>query len=181
MNEKKLPSINEAKDYYEINFKNFSIAMFHPITTEYDNIKKYSKNFVDALINSNLNYILIYPNNDLGSTEIIKEFERLKSNKKIKTFPSLRFEYFLRFLKDASFIIGNSSAGIREAPYYNVPTIDIGTRQNNRAKLKTIFNCNYNLKDILSTINKIKNFKNIDGKTKKDNFHLVKEEVISYF
>ena len=55
------------KIIYEINFKNFSIAMFHPITTEYDNIKKYSKNFVDALINSNLNYILIYPNNDLGS------------------------------------------------------------------------------------------------------------------
>ena len=27
------------------------------------------------------------------------------------------------------------------------------------------------MKDILSTINKIKNFKNIDGKTKKDNFH----------
>ena len=39
--------------------------MFHPITTEYDRIKEYSKNFVDALIDSDLNYILIYPNNDL--------------------------------------------------------------------------------------------------------------------
>ncbi len=174
MEEKKLPSINKAKDYYGISFENYSIAMFHPITTEYDRIKEYSKNFVDALIDSDLNYILIYPNNDLGSLEIIKEFKRIKSHKKIKIFPSLRFEYFLRFLKEASFIIGNSSAGIKEAPFYNIPTIDIGTRQNNRAKLKTIFNCNYNLKDILFTIDKIKNFKNQNDEITKDDFHFGK-------
>ena len=51
----------------------------------------------------------------------------------LKFFHLLDLNIFLRFLKESIFIVGNSSAGIREAPYYNVPTVDIGSRQNNRA------------------------------------------------
>jgi UDP-N-acetylglucosamine 2-epimerase (hydrolysing) len=56
-------------------------------------------------------------------------------------------------------MIGNSSAGIREAPYYNVPSIDIGTRQNNRAKIDSIIHCDYKKEDILYAIEKVKNLK----------------------
>jgi UDP-N-acetylglucosamine 2-epimerase (hydrolysing) len=34
--------------------------------------------------------------------------------------------------------VGNSSAGIREAPVYGVPTIDIGSRQRGRFRHATI-------------------------------------------
>ena len=44
----------------------------------------------------------------------------------------MRFEYFLTLLKNALAIVGNSSAGIREAPVYGVPVVNIGTRQMNR-------------------------------------------------
>jgi len=159
MNSKNLPSIEEAKKYYDIEFKNYAIAMFHPVTTEYDKIQKYAENFVDALIESKLNYIIIYPNNDLGSIEILNEYKRIEKNKNFKIFPSIRFEYFLVLLKNAKFIIGNSSAGIREAPYYNVPSIDIGTRQNNRAKIDSIIHCDYKKEDILYAIEKVKNLK----------------------
>ena len=62
MNEERLPSIDKVKSYYDIDFDNYSIAMFHPITTEYKNIKFHAKNFVDALIESEEKYIVIYPN-----------------------------------------------------------------------------------------------------------------------
>ena len=51
---------------------------------------------------------------------------------RFKIFPSLRFEYFISLLKNAQFLIGNSSAGIHEAPYLGIPTINIGRRQENR-------------------------------------------------
>lgn len=172
MNPNNLPSLEKVKDYYDVLFDDFAIAMFHPITTEYKSIRKYAKNFVNALIESDANYILIYPNNDLGSEEILEEFDILKRHNKIKVFPSLRFEYFLRFLKESQFIVGNSSAGIREAPYYNVPTIDIGTRQNNRASSDLIFNCSYQSEEILKTIKAIKG--NIIKDTKKDVSHFGK-------
>jgi UDP-N-acetylglucosamine 2-epimerase (hydrolysing) len=159
MQESSLPSFEKVIDYYNIPFNDFAVAMFHPVTTEFSNIKKYAKNFVAALKDSGKNYIIIYPNNDLGSAEILSELETLNGNKRFKIFPSLRFEYFLTLLKNSKFIIGNSSAGIREAPYYNIPTIDIGTRQNNRAKMISIFNCGYTKSEILSTIEKINDFK----------------------
>ena len=52
----------------------------------------------------------------------------------------MRFEYFLTLLKNSSFIIGNSSSGVREAPYYGIPSINIGTRQINRVSTKSISN-----------------------------------------
>ena len=174
MDEKSLPSLKQVKDYYDILFDDFAIAMFHPITTEYKRIRIYAKNFVDALIESDTNYILIYPNNDLGSKEILEEIERLKTSDRIKIFPSLRFEYFLRFLKESQFIIGNSSAGIREAPYYQVPTVDIGTRQFNRAKLDTIFSCAYEKEAILEAIKNVKEIKKETADISKDKFYFGK-------
>jgi len=183
MNPERLPSLVEAKKYYDIEFNKYAIAMFHPVTTEYEKMNNYAKNFVDALMDSNLNYIVIYPNNDLGSNEILLEYSRLRNNKKFRIFPSLRFEYFLSILKNAQFIIGNSSGGIREAPFYNVPTIDIGTRQLNRAKLNTIINCGYSKNKIINTIkivldsnlnnNQLENYFG-DGNSDKKFLHLLK-------
>ena len=130
MNSDKLPNISEAKKHYEIEYQSYAIAMYHPVTTEIEKTKTYADDYINALIESEHNYIVIYPNNDLGSNHIIDSLNKNKDNQKLKIFPSLRFEYFLTLLKNADFIIGNSSAGVREAPYYGIRTIDIGSRQN---------------------------------------------------
>jgi UDP-N-acetylglucosamine 2-epimerase (hydrolysing) len=134
MDPSKLPKLDFVKQYYDISFDNFSIAMFHPVTTEEGEMSKNIKEFVGALTQSKKNYVLIYPNNDPGSKLIIQEYLKLKKNKSFRIFPSLRFEYFLTLLFHCDFMIGNSSAGIREAPFYNIPSIDIGTRQQNRSQ-----------------------------------------------
>jgi UDP-N-acetylglucosamine 2-epimerase (hydrolysing) len=158
MDSKYLPSLHEAKNYYDIEFDKYAVAMFHPVTTEFSNVRCHIKNFIDALIESDKNYILIYPNNDLGSVEILKEYGRLEGNSKIKVSPSLRFEYFLKLLKNANFMIGNSSAGIREAPHYQVPSVNIGTRQNNRVTLDSVVHCSYNKNSILNAVQKMNGF-----------------------
>jgi UDP-N-acetylglucosamine 2-epimerase (hydrolysing) len=150
-----LPTLNEAKNKYSIEFENYAIIMFHSVTTEFESIKAYISNLINAAIKSNLNYVVIFPNNDLGSTEIIGEYARLADHPKFRIFPSIRFEHFLTLLKNSSFLIGNSSAGIREAPYYGLPVINIGTRQNNRSNNVNISNCGYSERDILQTILKL--------------------------
>jgi UDP-N-acetylglucosamine 2-epimerase (hydrolysing) len=128
-------------------------------------MSSYAKQFVDALLEKTLNYVVIYPNNDMGSNLILLEYERLKNRNNFKIFPSVRFEYFLVLLKYSKFIIGNSSAGIREAPYYGLPTINIGTRQQNRAINKDIINCSYGVQEIIESIDSIKS-SGIEGKSK---------------
>ena len=152
MMSKNLPSLQQVKDYYEIGFDSYGVAMFHPVTTEYTNMKAYAEQFVDALLESAKEYVVIFPNNDLGSAFILNAFERLRGHRRFRVFPSIRFEYFLTLLKYASFMVGNSSAGIREAPYYGIPVVNIGTRQQNRALHRDIFNCGYDSQDILDSI-----------------------------
>ena len=127
-----LPDIQKAKSYYEIPFEKYAILLFHPVTTEAEFIKQYADALVKALLEDNTNYVVIYPNNDLGSAAILDSYDNFKGDKRFKIFPSLRFEYFITLLKHAQFLIGNSSAGIHEAPYLGIPTINIGRRQENR-------------------------------------------------
>uniref|UniRef100_UPI004047767D UDP-N-acetylglucosamine 2-epimerase n=1 Tax=Algoriphagus sp. TaxID=1872435 RepID=UPI004047767D len=147
-----LPSISAVFERYDINFEKYAVVLFHPVTTEIELMGCYVKQFVDALLENDLNYIVIFPNNDLGSNVILKEYDRLKNKKNFLIFPSIRFEYFLVLLKNSQLIIGNSSAGIREAPYYGLPTLNIGTRQQNRALNKNIINTNYEKSEISNGI-----------------------------
>ncbi|MEA2018017.1 MAG: UDP-N-acetylglucosamine 2-epimerase [Campylobacterota bacterium] len=166
MNSTELPTLEFVKSYYNIGFENYAILMFHPVTTEVEKLKEQIKIFVDSLIETKKNYIVIYPNNDLGSDIILREYERIENNKNFIVFPSLRFEYFLVLLKNAKFMIGNSSAGLREAPYYQVPTINIGSRQNNRVKSNNIINIDFSYSDIIEAVEKVfiakKQLKDVD-------------------
>ncbi len=150
---KGLPSIDEVKNYYAIPFKAYAVVMFHPVTTEYDNMGAFAKALKGALLEDDKNYVVIYPNNDLGSSLIIEAFREFGEHSRFRMFPSIRFEYFLTLLKNAQFIIGNSSAGIREAPYYGIPSINVGTRQENRSLHEHIIHTSYKKNDILRALN----------------------------
>ncbi len=156
-----LPTIEDAKKRYEIFFDRYAICMYHPVTTEVEQLKNHIENLVDAMINSGKNYVVVYPNNDLGSDIIINEYEKLNSNDSFRVFPSLRFEYFLTLLKSADFMIGNSSAGIRETGVYAIPSIDLGSRQRGRysEKNKNLQHLEEKRDEILKAISKIDNYR----------------------
>lgn len=158
MMSKNLPSLESSKGRYDIDFDSYGILMYHPVTTEYNLLSRKIKNVVEAIIESKKNYVVIYPNNDLGYEVILHEYERFASLPRFRIFPSLRFEHFLTLLKNADFIIGNSSAGVREAGVYGVPAIDIGTRQNrryNQSTSKNIIHTNENVDQIKMAIESI--------------------------
>ena len=150
------------KKRYEILFGSYSVLMYHPVTTELDQLKQNVKQVLDAIIESGDNFIVIYPNNDYGYKDILEEYKRVKDVKRIKCFPSIRFEYFIQILKNAQYLIGNSSAGIHEAPVIGIPSINIGSRQKNRFEHETIINCKDSMKDILKAIDTVKKMENLN-------------------
>lgn len=137
-----LPSLDEVKNWYGIPFDEYAIMLYHPVTTEVEDVQRQIHELVNAVVDSGKNYVVIYPNNDSGSDKIIGEYARIEKNTlNFKVYPSMRFDYFLTLLKNSEFIIGNSSSALMEAPYYGVPAINIGTRQSNRANLPSVINC----------------------------------------
>ncbi len=150
-----LPSQAEVLERYEIPFDTYGVVLFHPVTTELDSLEEHANNLVNAIIESGKNYVVIYPNNDHGSDIILRVYERFYGNERIRVFPSMRFEYFLSLMKYSEFVIGNSSAGIREAPFYSVASIDIGSRQRNRSRSDSIILSGTSFEEILSAIKNI--------------------------
>lgn len=135
-----LPTLEKVQSRYDIPFKEYGIFIYHPVTFENNSLKKKIDEVVSAIEDSGLKFVIIYPNNDTGSDLIFSRLKRLEGSMSFRLVPSLRFEYFLTLLKHAKVIVGNSSSGIREAPLYGVPTINIGSRQMNRYLNKTIIN-----------------------------------------
>ncbi len=127
-----LPSLNEVKSHYEIPFDDYCIFIYHPVTTELAGLKERASEMWQALLASNRNFVVIHPNNDSGSEILLRELSQHAGHPRFRCLPSMRFESFLTLMKHSQAFVGNSSAAIREAPVYGVPTVNVGTRQLNR-------------------------------------------------
>jgi len=164
MTSSNLPSLKSVKKGFDISFSRYAIFIYHPVTSSLHNLLDNVQEVMKAIVASEKNYVVVCPNNDPGSEIILEELEMLKENHHIRIFPSIRFKAFLVLLKNCEFIIGNSSAGVREAPFYAVPTINIGNRQSGRFLHKTIIDVPESKKKIISAIEKVKYLKTESSK-----------------
>lgn len=130
-------SIAEVKERYAIPFDDYGICVFHPVTSEADSMGQQAEHFFGALDASKRHFVVIAPNNDPGSRAIFDQIDQLPSDQ-FRVLPSMRFAHFSELMKHASAMVGNSSAGVREAPFIGIPSLDIGTRQTNRAKAPSV-------------------------------------------
>ena len=130
----------KVKERYDIRFKEYGIAIFHSVTSELTSISEQASAFYSALIKSQKCYVVIMPNNDPGTEHIQHVISQLPTSH-FKVIPSMRFAYFSELLKNAKVIVGNSSAGVREAPFLGIPSLDVGSRQSNRGNARSVIQC----------------------------------------
>ena len=113
--------------------QNYGILIYHPTTTiSADIIQSEISQIMKALVNDQRSYVIIMPNNDLNHQIILDVYKQYQTNPKFAFFKSLPFGTFQYLLKNADVLIGNSSCGVKEAPYLGTHVIDIGIRQQNR-------------------------------------------------
>lgn len=99
------------------------------------------KNCVKCLIEQeNIQVVATYANADFGGNEINQYLSECAKtySKIIKVIPSLGHRRYLSFMKQATLVLGNSSSGITEAPFLNVPVVNVGDRQKGRHQCANI-------------------------------------------
>ena len=114
--------------------------------------------------------IFTMPGADLGNYIINKEIKKfVKTNKDSFFYKSLGQKNYFSLLGQVDAIIGNSSSGILEMPYFQKATINLGTRQLGRLSSKSIINVGIKKKEIEKSLKKISSpgFKKIIKKSKK--------------
>lgn len=133
-------ALEEVKARYEIGFESYGICTFHPVTSEAESMGQQAADLFGALQASGRSFVVIAPNNDPGSEAIFEVLGGLPSAQ-FRVLPSMRFAHFSELMKQAACVVGNSSAGVREAPFLGVPSLDIGTRQSNRSDAASVTAC----------------------------------------
>lgn len=134
--------------------KPYACVTFHPVTLEKDSAKHQIKELLHALREiEDMYFIFTKANADMEGqiiNDCIDDF--VKENENSVAFYSVGIKRYLSLLKEAEFVIGNSSSGIIEAPSLNIPTVNIGDRQKGRLQAESVLNCRPIKEEIIKTI-----------------------------
>jgi UDP-hydrolysing UDP-N-acetyl-D-glucosamine 2-epimerase len=119
--------------------KPFLVVLNHPVTTEYGENRANTEALLQAVHALRIQTLWFWPNADAGTDEIseaIRRFREHAHETKIRFLKYVAPQDFVTLLAHAACIVGNSSAGIKEASYFGIPTVNIGTRQSGRMRGK---------------------------------------------
>lgn len=139
--------------------KKWIICTLHPETMESTTYNiQMAKNMIDAVRTiENSQVIITAANADLGGNEMNNYFKKVcQELNNFQFIHSLGQHRYLSIMKEAYALIGNTSSGIVEAPFWGIPVINIGNRQLGRHLCDNIISVEGNsVEDILSAIKKI--------------------------
>jgi len=137
----------------------FLLVCLHPVTVESQHNIEYVESLIAALDQRSESIVLTYPNADPGSHEIINAFEAFAAEKpnQVNLFKNMGTNVFNALLNNAAALVGNSSSGIVEAATFQLPVVNIGTRQDGKVKPKNVIDCDYGVTSIGSAIDRALN------------------------
>lgn len=144
-NIRSIPLVSRAEALSSIGIPDgpYALCTYHPVTME----SHLGLDLIYQLINSiaafsSINFIITKSNSDEGGMRINEIWDKASTiHPNIHVFSSLGVKRYLSLMKHAEFVIGNSSSGIIETPYFHIPTINIGDRQLGRLQSDSIINC----------------------------------------
>jgi UDP-hydrolysing UDP-N-acetyl-D-glucosamine 2-epimerase len=135
--------------------KAYIVVMQHPVTTEYEDSRKHIEQTLEAIREINMPTLWFWPNVDAGAdgtSSGIRSFREKHVLKNVHFFKNMEGQDFLELLQNSKCLVGNSSVGIRECAFLGVPVVNIGSRQNKRARALNVVDIDYDFTQIVNTI-----------------------------
>jgi len=154
----KITNKKDLEKKYGLKFDGSEILLLqHPVTTQTKISGEQILSTLKAIAKTKKTTIAIAPNSDAGNKIIFKYLESFSRKYDfIKMYRSLPRSDYLGLLKNCGVLVGNSSSGMIEANYFQIPVINIGIRQEGREKGKNVLDLKYaSVKSIYDTILKV--------------------------
>ena len=130
----------ELKRRYSLLGDKLILVIQHPVSSEIKTAGLQMKETMDAVVTFKLPAIVIYPNADAGGRRMISVIKKYSKIPYVKIYQSIAHRDYLGILRIASVIVGNSSSAIIEAPSFNLPAVNIGSRQLGREQAVNVVN-----------------------------------------
>lgn len=135
--------------------KPFVLVSQHPVTTEYGEGERQITATLEAVRKVGLPAIVLWPNADAGSEDIARGMRKLRERKldrDMHFFKNLPIDVYVRLMKRAACLVGNSSSGIREGAFIGTPVVNIGTRQDQRERGGNVVDAPHEAKAIAAAL-----------------------------
>ena len=153
--------------------KEYAVVTFHPETLEENTAESQVEEICAAMeARSEIFFLITAANADAGGENVNRLFMKYVEKCKNACFVyNLGTKFYLSAIKNAAFVLGNSSSGIYEAPALGVPTINIGNRQKGRLMAESVINCIPKREEIMRAMEKAEKSEHFistlfgDGKT----------------
>ena len=110
----------------------------HSLSSEISDAYGQMKATMEAVKALQFNTVISYPNSDPGSRDIIRCLHESESLPFIRIFKNIPRLEFVNTLRHASCLVGNSSAGLLEAPFLKLPVVNTGNRQKGRLHAENV-------------------------------------------
>ena len=141
----------------DIDSTEYLVVLKHPLSSEvknsYEQMDVTMKAIGEFTTENKIKVIGIYPNTDPGSYDILKAIDD-NCSENIKFYKTLPREIFVNIMRNAKVLVGNSSMGILEAPFYKLPVVNIGNRQKGRLNAGNVEFVEYDKDQIKKSIEK---------------------------
>lgn len=124
----------------------FLIVLQHPVTNEMDHAGEQMRATLDAVTRIPMPRVVFMPGEDAGAdamSRVIRGWRHARPSQTIYTVKNFSPRRFLKLLTQASVLVGNSSAGIRECSYLGVPVVNIGSRQFGRERANNVMDVSH--------------------------------------
>ncbi len=129
----------------------FFLVVQHPVTESANDAKNQIRETLSALNEFNEIKLVILPNNDAGSALLKQGLESYKAGN-YRVFSNLARSDYLCLLRHAWCLVGNSSSGILEAPFFRIPVVNLGERQKGRLRGVNVVDVGYQSEEITKAI-----------------------------
>ncbi len=157
-------SWDEVKDrlsWQEIDSGNYIVFLKHPVSSSvedsYFQVRLSLEVVLEFAKERNMKVIGIYPNTDPGSFDILKAINEVCRGREdlVRFYRNLEQDVFVNVMRGARALVGNSSMGILEAPFYKLGVVNIGDRQKGRLNAGNVVFVGYDKEEIYSALEKV--------------------------
>lgn len=128
------------------------IVLQHPETTRKRDHYADMKATLDAVLAQRRRTIIVYPCSDVGYQGIVRAIEEVADRPGVSLHRNIDAPDFAGLLSLAGAMVGNSSAGLIETPYFGLPAINIGERQKGRHAAENVLHCEADAAEIAAAL-----------------------------
>lgn len=143
---------------FDLSDENYVVFLQHPLSSEWEEAGAQMRISLTALAQfcaaTNCKVVAIYPNTDPGAVEMVEVLKSYKDKSFIRFYKNLEREIFVNVMRRAKALVGNSSMGILEAPFYKLPVVNVGNRQKGREQTGNVEFIPHEIKAITQAIHR---------------------------